>query len=63
MFSCVYVLESKKDDERHIEFARNLKKRLEEHNKGFNFSTKLRLITYTRQNRAFGAGSLYTGYA
>jgi len=35
-----YVLKSKKDSKRYIGFADDLKKRLEDHNKGLNKSTK-----------------------
>ena len=42
VFSYVYVLESLKDGDRYIGFSKNLKKRIEEHNKGRNFSTNLR---------------------
>ena len=42
-FHYVYVLESLKDGERYIGYTNNLRKRLEEHNKGKNFSTKFRL--------------------
>ena len=43
MFFYMYVLESSKDKELYIGFTNNLKKRIEEHNKGMNFSTKFRL--------------------
>jgi len=43
MFFFVYVLESLKDGERYIDYTNNLKRRLEEHQKGLNFSTKFRL--------------------
>ncbi len=36
----VYVLQSKKNDELYIGSTSNLKRRLEEHNQGLNFSTK-----------------------
>lgn len=39
----VYVLESLKDNKRYIGFTANLKKRLEEHQKGHSFATKSRL--------------------
>jgi len=42
-FHYVYVLESSKDKERYIGYTSNLKRRLEEHNKGLNFSTMFRL--------------------
>ena len=42
-FHYTYVLESLKDGERYIGYTNNLRKRLEEHNKGKNFSTKFRL--------------------
>ena len=38
----IYVLKSEKDHNLYIGFTRNLKKRLEEHNKGIVKSTKLR---------------------
>ena len=41
-FYYVYVLESTKDKKRYIGYTKNLKKRIEEHNKGTNFSTKFR---------------------
>lgn len=40
VFFYVYVLESLKNGERYIGFTKYLKKRIEEHNKGLNFSTK-----------------------
>lgn len=43
MFFYVYVLESKEDGNRYIGYTVNLKKRIEEHNKGKSFSTKARL--------------------
>ncbi len=43
MFYCVYVLLSKKDKELYIGFTDNLKRRIIEHNKGNNESTKDRL--------------------
>ena len=42
-FHYMYVLESLKDGERYVGYTNNLRKRLEEHNKGKNFSTKFRL--------------------
>ena len=42
MFFYVYVLESKKDHKIYIGYTKNLRKRIEEHNKGLNTSTKLR---------------------
>src|SRR3989338_4072262 len=42
MFFYVYVLESLEDFKRYIGFTTNLRKRLEEHNRGLNFSTKFR---------------------
>ncbi|TAL19739.1 GIY-YIG nuclease family protein [Patescibacteria group bacterium] len=38
----VYVLESLLDGKRYIGFTKNLKKRLEEHQKGLSLSTKFR---------------------
>jgi len=35
-----YILKSKKSDELYIGYTSNLKKRLEEHNRGLNLSTK-----------------------
>jgi putative endonuclease len=43
MFFYTYVLESQKDGEYYIGYTNNLKKRIEEHKKGLNFSTKFRL--------------------
>lgn len=37
-----YVLKSEKDGKRYIGFTDDLKKRLDEHNKGLNKSTKYR---------------------
>lgn len=42
MFFYVYVLESLKDGDRYVGFTNNLKRRIEEHNKGRNFSTNPR---------------------
>jgi len=42
-FHYTYVLESLNDGKRYIGYTNNLRKRLEEHNKGKNFSTKFRL--------------------
>jgi len=39
----VYLIQSKKDKELYIGFTNDLKKRLLEHNKGLNFSTKHRI--------------------
>lgn len=39
----VYVLESLKDKNRYIRYTTNLRKRLEEHQKRYSFSTKSRL--------------------
>jgi len=41
-FSYVYVLMSLEDGSRYIGYTNNLRRRLEEHNKGQNFSTKFR---------------------
>lgn len=38
----VYVLKSKKDSSLYIGYTNDLKRRLEEHNKGKNFSTKFK---------------------
>lgn len=43
VFFYVYVLESLKDNKRYIGYTNNLKKRIEEHNKGLSFSTMFRL--------------------
>ena len=43
VFFCVYVLESLKDMKRYIGYTGNLKKQVEEHEKGLSFSTKFRL--------------------
>ncbi|MFA4872887.1 MAG: GIY-YIG nuclease family protein [Patescibacteria group bacterium] len=43
MFFYIYVLESLQDNERYVGYTHNLRKRLEEHNKGKNFATKFRL--------------------
>ena len=40
MFFYVYVLESIKDGDRYIGYTNDIRKRIEEHNKGKNFSTK-----------------------
>ncbi len=42
MFFYVYVLEMQ-DNKRYVGYTHNLKKRVEEYNKGQNFSTKSRL--------------------
>lgn len=41
-FFYVYVLESSKDGERYIGYTSNLRRRIEEHYKKLNFSTKSR---------------------
>lgn len=43
MFFYVYILQSKKDYQRYIGYTNNLRRRLKEHSKGLNFSTKFRL--------------------
>ena len=43
MFFYVYVLHSTKDDKFYIGYTNNLRRRLEEHKRGVNFSTKFRL--------------------
>jgi len=43
MFFYIYVLQSIKDDRLYIGYTNNLRRRIDEHNKGFNFSTKFRL--------------------
>jgi len=40
MFYYIYVLQSTKNDNLYIGFTDDLRKRLIEHNKGLNFSTK-----------------------
>ena len=40
MFFYVYVLESFKDNSRYTGYTNNLKKRIKEHQAGYNFSTK-----------------------
>lgn len=42
VFFYVYALESLKDSQRYIGYTRDLKKRLEEHEKGFSLATKFR---------------------
>jgi len=42
MFFYVYVLFSVKDDGHYIGYTNNLRRRLKEHNRGKNFSTKSR---------------------
>jgi len=42
-FFYVYVLESSMDKERYTGYTNNLKRRIGEHKKGINFSTKFRL--------------------
>jgi len=39
----VYVLKSSKDNKLYIGYTNNLKRRIEEHKRGLNFSTKYRL--------------------
>lgn len=50
MFFYVYVLESSKNRSLYVGYTADLKKRLEEHNRGLNFSTQAyrpwRLIHY-----------------
>ena len=43
VFFYTYILESLKDKERYVGYTSNLKRRIEEHNKGKSFSTKFRL--------------------
>ncbi|MEK7203707.1 MAG: GIY-YIG nuclease family protein [Patescibacteria group bacterium] len=40
MFYYVYVLQSKKNDNLYVGLTNDIKKRLLEHNRGLNFSTK-----------------------
>lgn len=43
MFFYIYVLKSDKDNKLYIGYTKNLVRRIEEHKKGLNFSTKHRL--------------------
>lgn len=43
VFFYTYILESLKDNKRHIGYTDNLKRRIEEHKKGRSLSTKSRL--------------------
>ena len=43
MFFYIYVLESLKDGDYYTGYTENLKRRIEEHNKGLSFATKFRL--------------------
>lgn len=43
LYYWVYVLKSIKDDKLYIGYTNNLVRRIEEHKKGLNFSTKFRL--------------------
>ena|SRR3989344_335105 len=43
LYYWVYVLESIKDKKLYIGYTNNLKRRIEEHKRGLNFSTKYRL--------------------
>lgn len=40
MFHYVYIIESLKNNNLYIGYTTNLRKRLQEHNRGLNFSTK-----------------------
>lgn len=42
VFFYVYVLESLFDGDRYIGYTNNLKRRLEEHRRGYSFATKFR---------------------
>lgn len=42
MFFYTYVLQSLSDDNNYVGYTNNLGRRIEEHNKGKNFSTKTR---------------------
>ncbi|MDP2676065.1 MAG: GIY-YIG nuclease family protein [bacterium] len=44
MLFWTYVLRSKKDGNMYVGYTKNIKKRLEEHTRGYNFSTKMRLL-------------------
>ncbi len=41
-FFCIYVLESLKDGSRYIDYTKNLKRKLKEHNDGKSLSTEFR---------------------
>jgi putative endonuclease len=43
MFNYVYVIQSNKTDDLYVGYSSDLKKRLEEHNSGKNFSTKSKI--------------------
>ncbi|MBI1957572.1 MAG: GIY-YIG nuclease family protein [Candidatus Niyogibacteria bacterium] len=43
LFHYIYVLESLKDKKRYVGYTADLKRRVEEHHKGFVFATKPRL--------------------
>ncbi len=43
VFFYVYTLESMKDGDRYIGYTSNIRRRIEEHNKGLSFATKFRL--------------------
>ena len=43
VFFWVYILKSLKDGNNYIGYTENLKRRLEEHRRGYNFSTKFRM--------------------
>jgi len=40
MFYYVYILQSMKNNNLHVGYTNDLRKRLQEHNRGLNFSTK-----------------------
>ena len=40
MFYYVYILQSKKNNSLYVGYTEDLRKRLQEHNRGLNFSTK-----------------------
>jgi putative endonuclease len=42
MFFYIYILESLKDCKRYVGYTNNLKRRIKEHDMGYNFSTKFR---------------------
>ncbi|MDP1688902.1 MAG: GIY-YIG nuclease family protein [bacterium] len=43
IFFYVYILHSQKDSNNYIGYTTNLRRRLEEHRKGYSFATKFRL--------------------
>ena len=43
VFFYTYILESKFDDKQYVGYTSDLKRRIEEHKKGYSFATKFRL--------------------